>query len=209
MDSNTINRTGMVSGAYQRQLSVQPPKKQANVNSAPDVPFKGETGAVAVDTLQVRSTVTLKNLETVRTIEQMHARLNQQAKGVRETNESINKATEQVGQLKSGLQGILKNFPPFSVDSMERKELLMGYTSLRKELLQLMVPPPPPAVYEKVEQMWGTLFDKNGQILPSSVPPVESASSDAQLNEASQGLDRISAQLAEFSNEVTQALVHP
>jgi uncharacterized phage infection (PIP) family protein YhgE len=157
----------------------------------------------------VRSSVSLKNLDTVRAIEQMHASLNQLAKGVRQTNESINSAVDQIDAMKNTVQGIVKNYPPLSVDSKERNDRLMEYTSLRKELLSLMVPAPPPAPYEKVKLMWSSLFDKNGQVQPSLVPPLQKSSSDAQLDTASKTLEKTSTQLSEFSNKVTEALVQP
>jgi hypothetical protein len=209
MDANTITKTVLASGAYQQQVSSQPLSAQPGGNSASDASIRTAATPPLTDTVQIRSTITSKNLDTVRTIELMHAMLNHQAKGVRETNEAVNKATEQVDAMKSSLQAVLKNFPPFPVDSKERNDKLMQYSSLRKELLSLMVPPPPPAPYEKVKHLWDALFDQNGKILPSTVPALENSSSDAKLKEASQGLDNTSIQLADLSNNVTQALVQP
>ncbi len=162
------------------------------------------------DSVQVSSTVTLKNLDTVRVIEQMHASLNQLAKGVRETNESLNKSVDLVDSMNSTVQSIIKNYPPFPVDSKERNERLMEYSGLRKELVSLMVPPPPPPVYEKVKHMWGMLFEDQGSILAqNAIPQLDNSSSDTRLKEVSQTLDGTSAQLVGLSSKVTQALVQP
>jgi len=86
----------------------------------------------------------------------------------------------------------------------------MAYNSLRKELISLMVPPPPPPVYEKIKHMWESLFeDQNGNLSQNTVPLLDNSSSDSQLKEVSQVLDKTSSQLADFSSKVTQALVQP
>jgi uncharacterized phage infection (PIP) family protein YhgE len=205
MDPSRITAVGTHNGLYQQQIPAQQPARQTEKELQQ---IAGDTSNGG-DKIKIRSSVTMKNLDTVRTIEQMHSHLNQLAKGVRETNESVNKATEQVDAMKSSIQVVLKNFPPFLVGSEERNDRLMEYTSLRKELLSLMFPPPPPAPYEKVKHLWDSLFDQGGKIRPEAVPSLEYNSSDNQLQEASQTLDKTSTQLADLSNKVTQALVQP
>ena len=206
MDALKISTISLANNAYKQQISAPVPVNSTNGDSVSQV--ASETLGTK-DTVQVRSSVSLKNLDTVRAIEQMHASLNQLAKGVRETNESINSAVDQIDAMKNSVQGVVKNYPPFPIDSKERNDRLMEYTSLRKELLSLMVPAPPAAPYEKVKLMWSTLFDSNGQIKQSLVPELSKGSSDAQLVDASQTLEKTSSQLSEFSNKVTQALVQP
>jgi len=206
MDALKISTISLANNAYKQQISAPVPANRSNGDSVSQV--ASETLGTK-DTVQVRSSVSLKNLDTVRAIEQMHASLNQLAKGVRETNESINSAVDQIDAMKNSVQGVVKNYPPFPIDSKERNDRLMEYTSLRKELLSLMVPAPPAAPYEKVKLMWSTLFDSNGQIKQSLVPELSKGSSDAQLVDASQTLEKTSSQLSEFSNKVTQALVQP
>ena len=205
MDGNTIGKASAVSTIYQQQTMAQQTLKTAT----PDAERKSAPDATQKDTVQVSSKVTLRNLDTSRAIEQMHAYLNQQAKSVRETNESINKAVDQIDTMRGNLQTIIKNFPPFPIDSKERSEILMGYTSLRKELIRLMVPPPPTPVYEKVQHMWSSLFEGNGQVIAAAIPDLDNRSSDATVKEAAGSLETTSTQLAEFSDKVTQALVNP
>jgi len=207
MDALKVSTINLANNAYKQQIATPVPAiSRTKGEAVPQVPT--DTRA-ASDTVQVRSSVSLKNLDTVRAIEQMYASLNQLAKGVRETNESINAAVDQVDTMRNGIQGVVKNYPPFPIDSKERNDRLMEYTSLRKELLSLMVPTPPVAPYEKVKLMWSSLFDSNGKIQQSLVPELSKGSSDAQLTTASQTLEKTSSQLSEFSNKVTQALVQP
>jgi len=207
MDATKVSSVVMASNAYKQPLPTQMPAKNQDKDASVQV---SNNNYAKTDLVRVSSTVALKNLDTVRVIEQMHASLNQLAKGVRETNESLNKAVDLVDSMKSSIQAVIKNFPPFPVDSKERNDRLMEYNALRKELISLMVPPPPPPVYEKIKHMWESLFeDQNGSLLMNSAPLLENSSSDAQLKDASQDLDKTSAQLADFSSKVTQALVQP
>jgi predicted HAD superfamily Cof-like phosphohydrolase len=74
------------------------------------------------DSVEIKYSSTLKNLDTVRAIEQMHSHRNQLVKGVRETNEGLNSLSETVDQMQTNLQKIVKNFPPFAADSPERQK---------------------------------------------------------------------------------------
>ncbi len=206
MDGNSISKTSVVSNIYQQQAATQQPTKQVNNNQTDQKPT-AETNRT--DSVRVSSKVTLRNLDTARAIEQMHASLNQQAKSVRETNETINNAVDRIDNMKSNLQTITKNYPPFPVDSKQRNEILMEYNSLRKELIRLMVPPPPPPVYEKIQHMWSSLFDQNGQIHTAAIPEVDKSSNDASLQKIHDNLVNTTNNLAELSDKVTQALVNP
>jgi hypothetical protein len=152
------------------------------------------------------SAAATRNLDTARSIEQMHAQLNQLAKGIRKTNEGLVQATEKSEQMRGTLQTILKTYPPFSIEDSERQKNLMSYVSIRKEIEQLMVPPPPPPVYEKVKHMWDSLFSENGQMLSSAVPALTPSSSDRQLKDAARALSETGERLASLSTSITEAL---
>lgn len=159
------------------------------------------------DTIRITSATISKNLDTTRAIEEMHSRLNERARGVRETNEALNRVSEAGVRMEQRLQGIIKNFPPFPIESSQRKELLMSYVSLRKELERLMVPPPPPPVYAHVKALWSDLFSENGQILPTAVPRLEQTSSDAEVKSGAETLSRTTEKIAILSSAMTDALV--
>lgn len=212
MNDNTIANSGMIA-KVQGYKSINPVQPQIPTKSEAEKPQESKVQEVnsattVNDTISVQSQITSRNLDTLRAIEQMHARLNQLVKGVRETNETINKVSMQVEKMNSSIQAIQKNFPPFAIDSQERQDILMEYVSLRKELMSLMVPPPPPPIYEKVQHMWESLFDQSGQVLTSEVPSLEPDSSDVQLQSTSAQLDKLSGKLADFSNSTTEALVN-
>lgn len=163
--------------------------------------------AQAADQIKLSSSVTVKNLDTVKAIEQMHSRMNELVKGTRETNEALNKAAEQVNFMQSNLASIIKNFPPFPIDSKERQDLLMSYTSIRQEMMKMTIPQPPPPMYEQVRHEWDKTVGQNGQMLSSAVPALDTSSSDTQVKEASLQLDKASTGLANLSSSVTKALI--
>ncbi|BCS55983.1 hypothetical protein [Geobacter sp. SVR] len=172
----------------------------------PDADSQGRTKV----TDQVRlatSPVIRKNLDMVSAIEQEHARLNQLAKGVRKTNEELGRFADQVSDMTSAVTAIVKNFPPFSADSERRKEILMSYASIRKEILKMTVPAPPQPVYEKVKSTWSSLFDTSGQMLNDSVPDLGPASPDSHVKAAATQLDSTGETLASLSSDITQMLL--
>ncbi|OGT95801.1 MAG: hypothetical protein A2X80_03700 [Geobacteraceae bacterium GWB2_52_12] len=160
----------------------------------------------ASDRVKLTSTVTLKNVDTVRAIEQMHTRINEQIKSVRKTNEVINQQADGIEKLTTTLNTIMKNFPPFTMDSKERQEILMSYTSIRKEIMKMLVPPPPAQVYEQVKDTWKTVLAENGQLQPGAVPALQSDSPDAALGDAANELDKSAQTLASLSSSITERL---
>lgn len=186
--------------------------RQAEVSSAASLQAykqQAQQTSQVADTVQIKSSSIAKNLDTVRAIEQMHSRLNELVKGVRQTNEQLNKAADQVAQMQGSAMAIVKNYPPYPIESVERRELLMSYMSLRKEIESLMIPPPPQPVYERVKSMWDAMFAGNGQMMPSSVPALDVGSGDKQVQQAAAQLGQTHGQLASMSDSVTQALLQP
>jgi len=217
MEVNQV--AGVSAPQYQQQAQQNRPEqqpaevRQAEVSSSASLQaYKQQAqqqAAPVIDTVQIKSSAMAKNLDTVKAIEQMHARLNELVKGVRQTNEQLNKAADQVAQMQGSALAIVKNFPPYPIESVERRELLMSYMSLRKEIESLMIPPPPQPVYERVKSMWEAMFSQNGQMLPSAVPALETGSGDKQVQQAAVQLGQTHEQLASLSDQVTQALLQP
>lgn len=210
-----ITATGSTGNLQMQHYQQKPQQQQAAPVSAEEPVQQNQhnttTAALsspqANDQVKLSSAVTVKNLDTVKAIEQMHTRMNQLVKGVRETNEEINKAVEQVNVMQSSLTAIMKNFPPFPLDSKERQELLMSYTSIRQEMMRMTVPQPPPPIYEQVKHQWDTTVGQNGQMLASAVPALEPDSSDAQVKAAAGRLEGSSQKLADLSSAITQTLI--
>lgn len=71
----------------------------------------------------------------------------------RESIKQITSAVEQVSMLQGNLMTIVKNYPPYPIESSACRELLMSNMSLRKEFKSLMIPPLPQPVYEMIKSM--------------------------------------------------------
>ena len=70
------------------------------------------------------------------------ASLNNIAKHLRTTNNSINKTQGWVEKIKNNLKTIRKNFPPFPPGSEERIQILKNITAFQKQINELTFPPP-------------------------------------------------------------------
>lgn len=129
------------------------------------------------------------------------------ALSVSATDQKLTAVTNVVDKMKGSLAGIIvKNFPPFPAECSERKQLLMSYLSLQKELMQLTVPPPPAPVYEKVKHQWADIFTNNSPS-QSKLPVVaESTTSDSGLNAAIGVLNKLSDGISSIRETVKQTL---
>jgi hypothetical protein len=212
MELNKIGGTDSA-GYYAAQQAAIQKQQQTNAEAvqsdsgAESASISATQGAPsASDRVKLTSTVTLKNVDTVRAIEQMHTRMNEQIKSVRKTTEAINQQADGIEKLTTALNSIMKNFPPFPVDSKERQEILMSYASIRKEIMKMLVPPPPAQVYEQVKDTWKTVLGENGQLQPHAVPALQDDSPDAVLGDAANGLGKSAQSLATLSSSITEKL---
>lgn len=159
------------------------------------------------DRVNTTSSVTLKNLDTVKAIESLHTRMNELIKSVRKTNESLDSVAGNIDSMKRALSTILKNFPPFPMDSKERQELLMSVSTLRNEIMKMTVPAPPQPVYEKVQSQWTELLTPAGQVKPNSIADLNTTSSDKEVASAYTAISGTGSNIASLSSGITQALV--
>jgi len=124
------------------------------------------------------------------------------------TEQKLAAVVDVVDKMKGVLEGIIvKNFPPFPAECSERKQLLMSYLSLQKELIQLTVPPPPPPVYEQVKLHWQDIFTNNSPN-QSKLPAIsDSTMSASDLNAAIGELSKISDGINSVRETVKQTLI--
>ncbi len=201
--------SGVASMMYYPAQSQTPGQMISTSANAQGPAVETDTQGVPPASDQVRLTTpsaTLKSLETVKTIEQIHAYRNQLVNDTRATNEALNKATGWLDQMQTNLTAITKNYPPFPLQDTKRKDLLMSYASIREEIVKMTVPAPPAPTYEKVKGMWSSLFGQNGQILPHAVPELHATSGDNEVKAAVTTLGTTGDRLAAISAGVTQTL---
>ncbi|MEA5114682.1 MAG: hypothetical protein VB050_11705 [Geobacteraceae bacterium] len=132
--------------------------------------------------------------------------LNLVAKGIRETDRALREASGIMDRMKDRLDVIIKNNPPFPSESAERKEILMSYTSLRKEILKLTFPPPPPPIYEKNTALWEKLGFADKEKMAGSVPDVSEVATDTQVRSAAMGIEELRSAVMQGRNELAMTV---
>jgi hypothetical protein len=129
------------------------------------------------------------------------------AKSIRETDTTLGKFSDTLDKMKVQLTTIVKNWPPFSADSQERKKILMEYVSLRKEIERLTVPPPPKPVYENNTDLWEKLGYTDSAKLKSSIPEVSPTTTDSEVSKALSGVEKLQSVVADGRNELVRAVI--
>lgn len=211
---STASQAAVQSAQSAKAVQQTPVAKEAEVSSSAALQQyqqqqqQSSSVSKVQDPVQIRSSADVsKNLNTLRSIEQMHNQRSELIKGVRETNEELNRAVQTIDQMQNTLATVVKNFPPYNTENLERKELLMSYLSLRKEIESLMVPPPPPPVWQQVQSLWEEMFAANGQLSPTAVPALETSAGGKQVQMAMEDLTTLSNNLGGLSNSLTQTLI--
>ncbi|HOP40819.1 MAG TPA: hypothetical protein PLI53_07235 [Geobacteraceae bacterium] len=158
-----------------------------------------KTGDTVSVSLQ-RSSSTLGKLDSV-TEER-----NVLAKSIRESDKALQEVSKTTVQMKERLDTIVKNYPPFPQDSVQRKELLMSYVSLRKEIEKMTFPPPPAPTYEGNPKLWDELDLSDTQVLADAIPELTQSSEDSQLFSAINSLDELQKIIGEGRKELYRTI---
>lgn len=151
----------------------------------------GETvQALGGDKVSIQIEIPKKNVDTLQKMGSISDLLNSVATSIRQTSEGLKAASAIVEDMKTSLDNIIKNYPPYSLANQERINQLMNYSSLKKQIMSLMVPAPPTPVYEKVQHLWEDLFSgPNNTIqtptLPTDVPDSHIKAAASQLSSLS------------------------
>ncbi|MDY0300966.1 MAG: hypothetical protein RBQ99_05185 [Trichlorobacter sp.] len=168
-----------------------PPRQEAAAAAAattatmPVQPQVAAAEAVSED-VSLNITVPRQTLETLERVSSVTDLLNNTAKAVRATGNSLKLSTELIDKMKDSLSKIIKNFPPFPPESAERRELLMSYQSIREQIMQMTVPAPPAPAYERIAELWTDLFPEGRRSV--NTPSLTSAATDLQVKQAAEQL---------------------
>jgi hypothetical protein len=146
--------------------------------------------AIAGDKVSIRIEIPKNTVDTLQKMGNISDLLNSVATSIRQTSEGLKATSSIVEDMKTSLDNIIKNYPPYSLANQERINQLMNYSSLKKQIMSLMVPAPPTPVYEKVQHLWEDLFSgPNNSIqtptLPTDVPDSHIKAAATQLNSLS------------------------
>jgi len=101
---------------------------------------------------------------------------------VRSSDRALEALGQKIDAMKAPLDSIVKNFPPFSSEDKARMKLLREYSSIRKEIDQLTLPPPPE-------------FAKARRAV-AVPPPLAPSADDSQIADHIVKLDATTAQLS-------------
>jgi len=164
-----------------------------------------DSSASATDQVQFNSSIPRQTMDTLQKIGNLTALSNSTAKSLRETVNGLSLSTEMLDKMKAKLETITKNFPPFPIDSSERKKLLMSYRSLQKEIEKLTIPAPPPPAYDKVAEMWGDLFGQNKSGSVTTVDLPDNAS-DAVVAKTAEQIAGTSEAVTKLNSAIGAAL---
>lgn len=75
-------------------------------------------------------------------LQAINSGLNMVAMNIRIADTTMGTIDDYLEKMKSQLNRIIKNYPPFPPDSPERAELLKGFSAFRKQIDQMTLPPP-------------------------------------------------------------------
>ena len=155
---------------------------------------KGHTvQSLAGDKVSINVELPQHNIDTLQKMGNISDILNSVATNLRQTYEGLTAASAVVEKMKVSLDKVIKDYPPYPVDDQGRRQELMGYSSLQKEISQMMIPPPVPPVFDKVQHLWTSLASgPNGTIQTPSVPLNVPGS---HVSAAAKQLDSISGQI--------------
>jgi hypothetical protein len=145
------------------------------------------------DKVSIRVELPKNTVDTLQKMGNLSDFLNSVATSIRQTNEGLKATSAIIEDMKTSLDNISKSYPPYSLESKERIDQLMNYSSLKKQILSLMVPAPPTPVYEKVKHLWEDLFSGPGSTIQTPTLPLDVPTS--HIKAASSQLDSLSSQV--------------
>ena len=155
---------------------------------------KGNTvQSLTGDKVSINVELPQHNIDTLQKMGNISDILNSVATNLRQTYEGLTAASAVVEKMKVSLDKVIKDYPPYPIDDQGRKQELMGYSALQKEISQMMIPPPVPPVFDKVQHLWTSLVSgPNGTIQTPTVPQNVPGS---HVSSAAKQLDSISGQI--------------
>ncbi len=194
-----ISNVANLQKTQQATLPNSPTETSNRTSSAPAI-----GGTHSGDKVSIQVEVSRKTLETLQQFGQVGDFLNTMATNLRQTQEALKASSEVIDKMKGKLDTIVKNYPPYSIADKARMALLMGYSGLQKEIRSLMVPKPPPPVYEKVQSMWDNLFTSLDGTVPAPQLPTDAP--DSQVKLAATQLDSLSDQVVHVREALSNSV---
>lgn len=195
----TVTRPETISADYGKTKSLD----SNNASSSKS----GDKVQSSSEPVSVNLSLPRQTVETLERLGSLNNFLSNVATNLRVTEDGLSDANTKVEQMKADLSKIVKNFPPFNLESQERMQLLMSYSAIQKEISKMTFPPPPQPLYDRVKHVWQDLFKggENGQGLATPVLPQDAP--DAHVNSALQRLEGTQSQIAIVRSELGNSLL--
>lgn len=146
------------------------------------------------DKVSIKVELPQNTVDTLQKMGNISDFLNNVAINLRQTNDGLKATSSIVADMKTSLDKIIKNYPPYTFESKERIDQLMSYSSLKKQIMSLMVPAPPLPIYENVKHLWEDLFSGPNNTIQTPTLPIDAP--DSHVNAAAKQLDVISGQIS-------------
>lgn len=160
--------------------------------------------SIAGDKVSINVELSKRTVDTLQKMGNISDFLNSVATNLRQTNEGLKATSAIVTDMKSSLDNIIKIYPPYSVESKERIAELMTFSSLKKQIVSLMVPAPPAPVYDTVKHLWEDLFSGANNTIQTPTLPLNAP--DSHINTAAKQLDVISTQIGLVQESMSKSI---
>jgi hypothetical protein len=179
--------------------------KNAQYQEAQKAGKENTVQSIAGDKVSINVELSKKTADTLQKMGNISDFLNSVATNLRQTNDGLKEASAVVTDMKSSLDNIVKAYPPYSLESKERIAELMNFSSLKKQIMSLMVPAPPTPIYDTVKHLWDDLFSGPNNNIQTPTLPLNAP--DAHINAAAKQLDVISSQIGLVQDSMSKSLI--
>jgi len=196
-----VTATQIQSSGTQQMLAAKKVQQQDSQKAGKE----NTVQSVAGDKVSINVEISKNTVDTQQKMGNISDFLNSVATNLRQTNEGLKETSRIVTDMKSSLDKIIKNYPPYSIQSQERIDQLMNFSSLKKQMVSLEFPAPPPPVYESVKHLWTDLFSGPSQTLQS--PSLPKDAPDSQVAAAAQQLDVTASQIGLIQETMNSAVM--
>jgi hypothetical protein len=160
--------------------------------------------SIVGDKVSINVELPQNTVDTLQRIGNISDFLNSVATNLRQTNDGLKATSSIVTDMKASLDKVINNAPPYSLTDKARVEQLMSYSSLKKQIMSMMVPAPPPPIYEKVQHLWEDLFSGPNNSIQTPTLPVEVP--DSHIKAAAKQLNNISGQIGLLQDSLSNSV---
>lgn len=184
----------------QQALAPKSPQQLDAISSSK----KDTVQSLVGDKVSIKVDLPQNTVDTLQRLGNITDFLNSVATSLRQTNDGLHATSSVVEDMKTSLDKIIKNYPPYSLESKERIDQLMSYSSLKKQMISLMVPAPPPPIYENVKHLWEDLFSGPSNTIQTPTLPTDAP--DSHVKAAIKQLDVITSQIGLVQESVSSSV---